>query len=89
LEWQDLNLIQTIDIAQGGSDKRAHCLGKTRSKQAEILASLFSPSFSQVLRMVACRRQIEKSPLAQIEMSLSTASVGEYWADDGDYDEPD
>src|SRR5450759_3102447 len=37
----------------------------------------------------ACRRQIEKSLFAQIEMSLSTASVGEYWADDGDYDEPD
>jgi hypothetical protein len=37
----------------------------------------------------ACRRQIEKSPLAQIEMSLSTVSVGEHWADDGDYDEPD
>ena len=36
-----------------------------------------------------CRRQIEKSLLAQIEMSLSAASVGEYWADDGDYDEPD
>src|SRR6266849_3244424 len=36
-----------------------------------------------------CRRQIEKSPLAQIEMSLSTVSVGEHWADDGDYDEPD
>src|SRR5664279_5607973 len=37
----------------------------------------------------ACRRQIEKSLLAQIEMSLSAASGGEYWADDGDYDEPD
>src|ERR1035437_77353 len=37
----------------------------------------------------ACRRQIEKSLFAQIEMSLSTASVGEDWADDGDYDEPD
>src|SRR5438309_914504 len=36
-----------------------------------------------------CRRQIEKSPLAQIEMSLSTVLVGEFWADDGDYDEPD
>lgn len=36
-----------------------------------------------------CRRQIEKSLLAQIEMSLSTVSVGEYWADDGDCDEPD
>src|SRR5229473_8545582 len=36
-----------------------------------------------------CRRQIEKSPLAQIEMSLSTVSVGEFWADDGDCDEPD
>src|ERR1039458_6235375 len=36
-----------------------------------------------------CRRQIEKSPLAQIEMSLSAVSVGEHWADDGDYDEPD
>src|SRR3981081_4073806 len=36
-----------------------------------------------------CRRQIEVSPLAQIEMSLSTVSVGEHWADDGDYDEPD
>src|SRR4051812_14338442 len=36
-----------------------------------------------------CRRQIEKSPLAQIEMSLSDVSVGEHWADDGDYDEPD
>src|SRR3954465_7383661 len=35
-----------------------------------------------------CRRQIEKSPLAQIEMSLSAVSVGEHWADDGDYDEP-
>src|SRR5229473_1172375 len=37
----------------------------------------------------SCRRQIEKSPLAQIEMSLSAVSVGEHWADDGDYDEPD
>src|SRR5258705_11561396 len=36
-----------------------------------------------------CRRQIEKSPLAQIEMSLSTVLVGEFWADDGDFDEPD
>src|SRR6266478_5145318 len=27
-----------------------------------------------------CRRQIEKSPLAQIEMSLSTVLVGEFWA---------
>src|SRR3982074_2947037 len=36
-----------------------------------------------------CRRQIEKSPLAQIEMSLSAVSVGEHWADDGDCDEPD
>jgi hypothetical protein len=32
-----LNLIQTIDIAQGGSDNRARRLGKTRSKPAEIL----------------------------------------------------
>src|SRR6476646_3423697 len=37
----------------------------------------------------ACRRQVEKSPLAQIEMSLSTVLVGEFWADDGDCDEPD
>src|SRR5258705_947025 len=36
-----------------------------------------------------CRRQIEKSPLAQIEMSLSTVLVGEFWADDGDCHEPD
>src|SRR5260370_38540683 len=36
-----------------------------------------------------CRRQIEKSPLAQIEMSLSTVLVGEFWADDGDCDEPE
>jgi hypothetical protein len=36
-----------------------------------------------------CRRQIEKSPLAQIEMSLSAVSVGDYWADDNDCDEPD
>src|SRR5260370_27457358 len=36
-----------------------------------------------------CRCQIEKSPLAQIEMSLSTVLVGEFWADDGDCDEPD
>src|ERR1700692_1522563 len=36
-----------------------------------------------------CRRQIEKSPLSQIEMSLSTVLVGEFWADDGDCDEPD
>src|SRR5882724_7310261 len=36
-----------------------------------------------------CRRQIETSPLAQIEMSLSTVSVGGHGADDGDYDEPD
>ena len=52
-EWQDLNLIQTLDIAQGGSDNRARRVGKTRSKQAEILTGLFSPSFSQVLRMAA------------------------------------
>src|SRR5437870_11269399 len=36
-----------------------------------------------------CRRQIEKSPLAQIVMSLSTVLDGEHWADDGDCDEPD
>src|ERR1700716_2797126 len=41
------------------------------------------------MRHFRCRRQIQKSPLAQIEMSLSTVSVGEHWADDGDYDEPD
>jgi hypothetical protein len=41
------------------------------------------------MRHALCRRQIEKSPLAQIEMSLSAVSVGEYWADDGDCDEPD
>ena len=37
-----------------------------------------------------CRRQIEKSPLAQIEMSLSPVSEsdGELAADDGDFDEP-
>jgi hypothetical protein len=52
-EWQDLNLIQTIDIAQGGSDNRAQRPGKPRSRQAEILTGLFSPSFSQVLRMAA------------------------------------
>src|SRR6266850_7912008 len=36
------------------------------------------------------RRQIEKSPLAQIEMSLSPVfdSDGEVAADDGDFDEP-
>jgi hypothetical protein len=35
-------------------------------------------------------RQIEKSPLAQIEqieMSLSTVLIGEFWADDGDCDD--
>ena len=32
---------------------------------------------------------MEKSLLARIEMSLSTVSVGEHWADDGDCDEPD
>src|SRR5713101_10117719 len=46
-----------------------------------------SITFGSATRL--CRRQIEKSPLAQIEMSLSTVSVGEFWADDGDYDEPD
>jgi hypothetical protein len=48
-----LNLIQTIDIAQGGSDNHARRLGKIRSRQAEILTGLFSLSFSQVLRMAA------------------------------------
>ena len=43
--------MQTIDIAQGGSDNRARHLGKTRSKPAKILTGLFSPSFSQALRM--------------------------------------
>jgi hypothetical protein len=32
---------------------------------------------------------MEKSPLAQIEMPLSTVLVGEFRADDGDCDEPD
>src|ERR1700694_3864482 len=41
------------------------------------------------MRSIVCRRQIEKSSLAQIEMSLSTVLVGEFWADDGDCDEPD
>src|ERR1700738_2286877 len=30
------------------------------------------------MRLRVCRRQIEKSPLAQIEMSLSTVLVGEF-----------
>jgi len=47
-EWQDLNLIQTIEIAQGGSDNRARRLGKTQPNRAEILTSLFLPSLSQV-----------------------------------------
>src|SRR4030081_1683659 len=33
--------------------------------------------------MAGCCRQLEKSPLAQIEMSLSTVLVGEFRADDG------
>src|SRR5262249_49806005 len=39
---------------------------------------------------IGCRRPIEKSPLAQIEMSLSPVfeSDGELAADDGDFDEP-
>src|SRR3954452_1662640 len=41
------------------------------------------------MRIRSVDAQIEKSPLAQIEMSLSAVSVGEHWADDGDYDEPD
>jgi hypothetical protein len=37
--------------------------------------------------MKYCRRQIEKSPLAQIEMSLSPVRIGwELEADDGDFD---
>src|SRR5258708_39076973 len=47
------------------------------------------PFHSRHYANLTCRRQIEKSPLAQIEMSLSTISVGEFWADDGDCDEPD
>src|ERR1039458_3436675 len=43
--------MQTIDIAQGGSDNRARHLGKTRSKLAKILTGLFSPAFSKALRM--------------------------------------
>src|ERR1035437_4830260 len=46
-------------------------------------------SITRLKRANHCRRQIEKSLLAQIEMSLSAASIGEYRADDGDYDEPD
>src|SRR5258705_6289657 len=43
-----------------------------------------------IRRTTSCRRQIEKSPLAQIEMSLSPVfeSDGELAADDGDFDEP-
>src|SRR6476646_1533978 len=50
---------------------------------------LKSHSIMEVKANGTCRRQIEKSPLAQIEMSLSTVLVGEFWADDGDCDEPD
>src|SRR4051812_48303461 len=50
----------------------------------------FSRSIISPYANGACRRQIEKSPLAQIEMSLSSVfeSDGELAADDGDFDEP-
>src|SRR5438046_5092011 len=59
------------------------------AEQPRFLRIAFSYSITAHYANPACRRQIEKSPLAQIEMSLSTVSVGEHWADDGDYDEPD
>src|SRR5260370_9432879 len=49
----------------------------------------FTNSITAARAGQTCRRQIEKSPLAQIEMSLSTVLDGEHWADDGDCDEPD
>src|SRR5229473_872763 len=54
------------------------------------LASACNETFHNIrTAQSVCRRQIEKSWLAQIEMSLSTVLVKEFWADDGDCDEPD
>src|SRR5580692_8225333 len=53
------------------------------------LCAISGHSITTHYALAECRRQIEKSPLAQIEMSLSTFLVGEFWADDGDCDEPD
>src|SRR5713101_2998385 len=39
--------------------------------------------------MFHCHADATGSCRRQIEMSRSTVSVGEHWADDGDYDEPD
>ena len=49
-----------------------------------------SRSIIPISELTGCRRQIEKSPLAQLEMSRSPVfeSVGELVVDDGDFDEP-
>src|ERR1700687_1727789 len=66
------------------TDVRGGRAGRLHGSWGNVFHSITAHSANK-----RCRRQIEKSPLAQIEMSLSTVSVGEHWADDGDYDEPD
>ena len=91
-------------VTQCGSARLMHCAGRFVIRSAnrvdrELVRLARAPAGHKNLWMLIfhnfehartpCRRPIEKSPLAQIQMSLSTLSVGEYWADDGDYDEPD
>jgi hypothetical protein len=56
----------------------------------KVIKSFRCSKFHNIrLANINCRRQIEKSPLTQIEISLSTGLDGEHWADYGDCDEPD
>ena len=64
--------------------------GQVRGHQAGVICVRGRHSITSRSANGGCRRQIEKSPLAQIEMSLSPVfeSDGELAADDGDFDEP-
>src|ERR1035437_9046327 len=96
--------IEEEDVSRNSGVGRKHPIGEANnSVQVEFLEKLLLDTQAHTITEknavrnvtsliggdIACRRQIEKSPLAQIEMSLSTVSVGEYWADDGDCGEPD
>src|SRR5207244_2092812 len=86
------NVSTSIEYIRSG---KLRALAVTSEARSELLPEI--PTIGEFLRGYdasaldgTCRRPIEKSPLAPIEMSLSPVfeSDGELAADDGDLDEP-
>src|SRR6267142_6863126 len=89
LEAENMILRHQLNVLQRKSSKRPTFGMLDRL----IFAGLYrlAPKVLGALAIVKPETVIKwhRAPLAQIEMSLSTVLDGEFWADDGDCDEPD